>query len=239
MLSICLSFFFVSEYVIRFKLKYHPEDSLRRKQEQLDFLKVISFNGQKTHFLSFVSTRSTHLWSIHYQSNFNSHSTSIWNEIEFQCHFQQRRTEVFSDVLAAGLVTAVNVDTNQSDKLLRLLDTVVIKLEGGTDEDLKVLDEKPNIESRPEPIKETPTVAALATAKTTTPLPAEAKADANETHDDDNGEVKEDDANASNDAIAVEKPAAVEEKPSKKRKRTTSGSSSSSSSSTSSSGKSK
>lgn len=39
--------------------------------------------------------------------------------------------------------TGVTVDTNQSGKLLRLLDTVVIKLEGGTEEDIKALDEKP------------------------------------------------------------------------------------------------
>lgn len=40
-------------------------------------------------------------------------------------------------------MAAASVDTTQTEKLLRLLDTVVIKLEGGTDDDLKVLDEKP------------------------------------------------------------------------------------------------
>lgn len=40
------------------------------------------------------------------------------------------------------------MDTTQTDKLLHMLDTVVIKLEGGTDEDLKILDEKP-VEVRP------------------------------------------------------------------------------------------
>lgn len=142
-------------------------------------------------------------------------------------------------MLNTGLVTTVNVDTNQSDKLLRLLDTVVIKLEGGTDEDLKVLDEKPNIESRPEPIKETPSAITLATTKISTPLPAEAKVEANEANenDDENGEVKEVDPNVLNEPTVVEKPANADEKLSKKRKRTTSGSSSSSSSSTSSSGK--
>lgn len=50
---------------------------------------------------------------------------------------------MFAELLTNGTVTAVNVDTSQTEKLLRLLDTVVIKLEGGTDEDLKVLDEKP------------------------------------------------------------------------------------------------
>lgn len=44
-------------------------------------------------------------------------------------------------------MTNVSVDTTQTEKLLRLLDTVVIRLEGGTDEDLKVLDEKP-VESK-------------------------------------------------------------------------------------------
>lgn len=36
----------------------------------------------------------------------------------------------------------MTVDVDQSDKLIRLLDTVVIKLEGGTEEDLKALDEE-------------------------------------------------------------------------------------------------
>lgn len=45
-------------------------------------------------------------------------------------------------------IPAVSVDISQTEKLLRLLDTVVIKLEGGTDEDLKVLDEKP-VEIKP------------------------------------------------------------------------------------------
>lgn len=49
---------------------------------------------------------------------------------------------MFTEVLNSGFVTSVNVDTVQTEKLLRLLDTVVIKLEGGTEEDLKVLDEK-------------------------------------------------------------------------------------------------
>ncbi|XP_037918598.1 serrate RNA effector molecule homolog isoform X2 [Hermetia illucens] len=76
-----------------FKNKYHPEESSKRKEEQLGFLK--------------------------------------------------RRVDVFSELLEKGQITNVSVDTNQTDPLLRLLDTVVIKLEGGTEEDLKALDEKP------------------------------------------------------------------------------------------------
>lgn len=50
---------------------------------------------------------------------------------------------MFDKLLQAGSIEKVSVDTNQSDQLLKLLDTVVIKLEGGTDDDLAVLDEKP------------------------------------------------------------------------------------------------
>lgn len=146
---------------------------------------------------------------------------------------------MFSDVLSCGLVTGVNVDTNQSDKLLRLLDTVVIKLEGGTDEDLKVLDEKPNIEQKPEPAKEPLSAAVTAISKIATTAAAESKTvtvNASE-NDEDGGKEKEVSEIELSEPNVDEKPNAnIDEKPSKKRKRTTSGSSSSSSSSTSSSG---
>lgn len=147
---------------------------------------------------------------------------------------------MFSDVLSTGLVTSVNVDTNQSDKLLRLLDTVVIKLEGGTDEDLKVLDEKPNIEQKPEPAKEPLSAAVTAISKIATTAAAESKpaiVTANENDEDGAKEKEEVNEIELGETNVDEKPIAnIEEKPSKKRKRTTSGSSSSSSSSTSSSG---
>ncbi|KRG05480.1 serrate RNA effector molecule homolog isoform X2 [Drosophila mojavensis] len=76
-----------------FKNKYHPEDSVRRSEEQRGFLK--------------------------------------------------RRTEVFLELLENGTIGSVKVDSSQADALVRVLDTCVIKLEGGTDEDLKILDEKP------------------------------------------------------------------------------------------------
>lgn len=50
------------------------------------------------------------------------------------------------------MIQNVSVDTIQTDALLRVLDTVVIKLEGGTEEDLKILDEKPKEASYPERI---------------------------------------------------------------------------------------
>lgn len=47
------------------------------------------------------------------------------------------------ELLENNTIAGVTMDTNHSEKLLRVLDTVVIKLEGGTDEDILALDEKP------------------------------------------------------------------------------------------------
>lgn len=55
----------------------------------------------------------------------------------------QNRLNVFLELLEKGELDKVSVDIDKSDKLIRLLDTVVIKLEGGTEEDLKELDEPP------------------------------------------------------------------------------------------------
>ena len=52
------------------------------------------------------------------------------------------------------MIKNVSVDTTQTEPLLRVLDTVVIKLEGGTDDDLKILDEKPKETSYPERVFE-------------------------------------------------------------------------------------
>lgn len=54
-----------------------------------------------------------------------------------------------------GKIDDVCVDADNTDPLVRLLDSVVIKLEGGSDFDLKVLDpEEPiKIKSEPEPVK--------------------------------------------------------------------------------------
>lgn len=55
--------------------------------------------------------------------------------------FFQNRLNVFLELLDIGELDKVTVDVDKSEKLIRLLDTVVIKLEGGTEEDLKALDE--------------------------------------------------------------------------------------------------
>ncbi|XP_018043808.1 PREDICTED: serrate RNA effector molecule homolog isoform X1 [Atta colombica] len=76
-----------------FKIKYHPEESVKRKEEQVSALK--------------------------------------------------KRVEIFLEMLKSGDIEKVSVDADQADSLLHLLDAVVIKLEGGTEEDLQILNVKP------------------------------------------------------------------------------------------------
>lgn len=52
--------------------------------------------------------------------------------------------EVFLEMLKFGEIDKVSIDADQADVLLRLLDAVVIKLEGGTEEDLQILNVKPS-----------------------------------------------------------------------------------------------
>lgn len=74
-----------------FKLKYHPEDSAKRKEDQKAALKC--------------------------------------------------RVEVFNKFLKQNKFDKVAVDNDQSDSIVKLLDSVVILLEGGTDFDLQVLEQ--------------------------------------------------------------------------------------------------
>lgn len=51
--------------------------------------------------------------------------------------------DIFLELLKLGDIDKVSVDADQADSLLHLLDAVVIKLEGGTEEDLQILNIKP------------------------------------------------------------------------------------------------
>ncbi|XP_046384393.1 serrate RNA effector molecule homolog isoform X2 [Ischnura elegans] len=76
-----------------FKIKYHPEDSVKRKDEQMAALK--------------------------------------------------KRVAIFLEFLESGRLGSVTVDADQSEGLVRLLDAVVIRLEGGTAVDLRALEHPP------------------------------------------------------------------------------------------------
>ncbi|XP_037791165.1 serrate RNA effector molecule homolog [Penaeus monodon] len=87
-----------------FKAKYHPEECVKRRDEQLSNLK--------------------------------------------------RRVSVFCELFEMNRMENISVDADQSDQLLKLLDSVVIKLEGGTDLDLQVLDQAPEEDVKSQPIEE-------------------------------------------------------------------------------------
>ncbi|XP_055705245.1 serrate RNA effector molecule homolog isoform X2 [Phlebotomus papatasi] len=82
-----------------FKMKYHPEDLLKRQEEHVGFLR--------------------------------------------------KRIDVFMELMEKKMVADVSIDISCTDKLLKLLDTVVIKLEGGTEADLQVLE----VQTMPAPVK--------------------------------------------------------------------------------------
>lgn len=50
--------------------------------------------------------------------------------------------EVFLDLLNTDKISNVSVDVQRTNDLLKLLDTVVIKLEGGTDEDVALMEKE-------------------------------------------------------------------------------------------------
>ena len=60
--------------------------------------------------------------------------------------------KTFSDFFDHGRFDPLTIDADQSEKLVKLLDAFVIKLEGGTDLDLQVL-EAPSIPPPLEPVK--------------------------------------------------------------------------------------
>lgn len=61
------------------------------------------------------------------------------------------RRECFIDLLRNGQTDSLNLDVDKTDSITRLLDIVIIKLEGGDEEDVRALDETPKEEKTKEP----------------------------------------------------------------------------------------
>ncbi|KAJ6223773.1 hypothetical protein RDWZM_002318 [Blomia tropicalis] len=85
------------------------------------------------------------------QEFFNRHKDEEWfrskyfpDEIdkrkERQAEANQRRLEVFMELLDNQYFDGVSLDVDKADQIVRVLDAVVIKLEGGTDFDMTSLD---------------------------------------------------------------------------------------------------
>lgn len=69
----------------------------------------------------------------------------------------KKRLDVFLELLEKEAIDAVSIDVEKSDQIVHLLDAVVIKLEGGTDNDLRVLDE-PYEEEKPKEMETLPLI---------------------------------------------------------------------------------
>ncbi|XP_067139993.1 serrate RNA effector molecule homolog isoform X2 [Centruroides vittatus] len=69
----------------------------------------------------------------------------------------KKRLDVFLELLDKDAIDAVSIDVEKSDQIVHLLDAVVIKLEGGTDNDLRVLDE-PYEEEKPKEMETLPLI---------------------------------------------------------------------------------
>lgn len=52
----------------------------------------------------------------------------------------QNRVAIFNEFLEKGLIDSVRLDGDQSEALIKLMDCVVVRLEGGDEADLKALD---------------------------------------------------------------------------------------------------
>jgi len=70
---------------------------------------------------------------------------------DFVRHGIKKRLRLFLDFLEQGLLDAFKLSITNSVEVLKLLDKTVIKLDGGTEEDLKALDLPP---PKPEPLEE-------------------------------------------------------------------------------------
>lgn len=66
----------------------------------------------------------------------------------------QKRLEVFKEFLDRGKIDNVCVDADNPDPLVYLLDSIVIKLEGGSDFDLTVLKPEEITKTKQEPTTE-------------------------------------------------------------------------------------
>nr|SVE83594.1 EOG090X04A7 [Daphnia pulex] len=95
---------------------------------------------------------------------FTSHKDEEWFKLKYHPEENQKRKnehkahielrmKTILDLMAEGSFDQVTIDADQSEKLVKLLDTVVIKLEGGNELDLQVLDNPPQPTADKQPIK--------------------------------------------------------------------------------------
>eukprot|EP00794_Sanderia_malayensis_P011789 gene11789-13009_t len=69
------------------------------------------------------------------------HPVDVLLQAKEKRNFVRKRLKVFLDLLEMGYMENLSLDGSNTDAIVKLLDAVAIKLEGGTDEDLAALDD--------------------------------------------------------------------------------------------------
>ncbi|CAI2731903.1 unnamed protein product [Schistosoma spindalis] len=133
----------VSEYdgmyrppVIPFKRFLDPLDDLITEEEACSKYKEYKEGYMKRHTEEFFDAHKNEEWlRLRYHPDYMNERKAALSAAA------KHRLDVFMELLQKGFLENQSVQMDNSENLIKLMDAVVIKLEGGSDEDLKVLEE--------------------------------------------------------------------------------------------------
>lgn len=120
---------------LSFKMFLQQQEDNISDEEAIKRYNDYKMDFKKTQINNFFLEHKEEEWfklRYHPDENFKRH-----NEHN---QFILNRLEVFMDLMDKGWLENVSIEADKSKEITRFLDAVVIKLEGGTDHDLKILD---------------------------------------------------------------------------------------------------
>ncbi|TGZ65849.1 hypothetical protein CRM22_005680 [Opisthorchis felineus] len=121
--------------LVPFKRFLEPLDDLITEEEACNKYREYKESYSKRHIEEFFEAHKNEEWL-----RLRYHPDHMPYRKEAIAASLKHRLNVFMDLYERGFFDNQSVQMDNSENLIRLMDTVVIKLEGGTDDDLKVLD---------------------------------------------------------------------------------------------------
>ncbi|KAK4468855.1 hypothetical protein MN116_008019 [Schistosoma mekongi] len=122
--------------VIPFKRFLDPLDDLITEEEACIKYKEYKESYMKRHTEEFFDAHKNEEWlRLRYHPDYVNERKAALNAAI------KHRLGVFMELLQKGFLESQSVQMDNSENLIKLMDAVVIKLEGGSDEDLKALEE--------------------------------------------------------------------------------------------------
>ncbi|XP_018652883.1 putative arsenite-resistance protein 2 [Schistosoma mansoni] len=122
--------------VIPFKRFLDPLDDLITEEEACSKYKEYKEGYMKRHTEEFFEAHKNEEWlRLRYHPDHMNERKAALSAAA------KHRLDVFMELLHKGFLENQSVQMDNSENLIKLMDAVVIKLEGGSDEDLKVLEE--------------------------------------------------------------------------------------------------